>query len=152
MQIRKCQWLARPEKAKIVSSSTIEFASENEHALLHTFSEEGTLTLSWKADSSVSVSLVYINTETEGIEFQSENGALLKHQVMAGIDTRECYKTAFPSTFSVTKEGDALTFFADGTPLSVFHRENVKAAVSLGLAARGKGQCSFSFVFRGKAD
>lgn len=147
MQIKKCQWINKPEKTKILSSRTLSFTSTSTHALFYTFEEEGKLTLSWDKDESVSLYVVYLNTDIEHIAFTIFQDRVEKHLALQGIETTDIYKVEGCKSMDIIKKDDTLTFLINDEVLSSFKRANLRASVSLGLAVKGEGKATFNFSF-----
>lgn len=147
MQIKKCQWISRPEKVKIFSSSSLCFESKTKHALLYTFEEEGELTLEWVADKAVDISAIFINSINEGIKFQFKDESITKTLTISTLKTVDYLPLKPNKVMKIIKKGTKLFFYANELLLSEYERENVGSSVSLGLLSEGEGKVTFSFRF-----
>lgn len=146
MQIKKCQWIGKPEEFKIISKNKLNFNSTTTHMLFHTFSEEGKLVLKWENETSA-VSLIFLNSKDEFISFTLKENRIEKEAKIASVSEMDFYPYFGEKCFTVVKQDDTLSFYHDDILLCIFKRENIKASVSIGLMAKGVDNITFSFEF-----
>lgn len=141
MQIRKLQWINRPKKVKITSSRSLTLESTSRHALVHTFDEDSVF--SFKAsESPVRIGICIILSPTDGVMLmQREEGLEYVSDILD-----EHHRAYIPAegirSLAAVKNGDTVTFLADGRRCTSFTFPSLKASISVGIILEGSGALS----------
>ena len=113
MQIKKLDWINRPEKIRVTAHS-LTFKDERTSVCLHTTGVDDEVKLSYEGED---ISFIMLHTENDYILFDS-NRIL---STFAGFKTE--FPSDIPSTMVVKKKGEDITFLTEDGRL-IYHISN----------------------------
>ena len=127
MQIKKVDWINRPERVRI-TSRTLCFRESGKRAALYTVGENEELTLRYEGEN---VSFLMLHTDRDYLRICSDRIAFSMH------GTKSVSYGTFGTELEVVKEGTHISFLQDGR--TVFEAEDpaYKDSASLGFFIEG---------------
>ncbi|MGN0906816.1 MAG: hypothetical protein ACI4NM_06685 [Bullifex sp.] len=145
MKLKKLQWINKPEKVRITSSSSLTCDVDGCSALVYTFAEDERHDITIKADDGVSAGLAIILSSEHGVSLMREKGLLVKRISFPSFKDETRLALTDDECFSFSKEGDTVTFFCGNAPVSAFTLPSIRESVSVAILLRGKGNATVSF-------
>ncbi len=139
MNIKKAQWLKKPETFTSLSLHSAKFVSRGEESLFFTLGEEGTLTLSGEAAEGAVVSFVFFHTPSDRIVFSAKE---IKSSFF-GLEST--HNVSNPITeLEIEKNGDEITFSTYSTFLLKVKNSAFSSSASFGMVIEGEGEVEVS--------
>ena len=145
MKLKKLQWIGKPEKLRITSSSSLICDIDGTSALVHTFSEDEGASITIHADEGLSYGLAVILSSEHGVSLMRVNNTLIKKVSFPQMKDETVLPLIDEEHFSFRKEADTVIFSNGDVDVSAFTLSSIKESVSVAVLFRGKGHVSLSF-------
>lgn len=144
LKIRKCQWIAKPRKLRINSSSALSFECTDEHHLVWTTDEDERISFNWQGDAECGIAIIF--SLGQGLRIHKEpDGHVVLDMDFLGIRTISSWDCGDDKVLTVEKKGDTVSFISDGRTLHSMSFPSIAASVSISFYARGQGDVAFHF-------
>lgn len=137
MQIRKIDWINRPNKIR-VSSKSLTFLSEKKSTALHTTTEKEKLCLHYEGSR---VSFIMLHTMHDRIIF-SEGRIEVS---FSGFSYS--FPADFDSTLIVEKDGERISFFSKDREILTLTHPAFKESASFGMTSTPTGEETTFFFY-----
>ncbi len=124
MQIKKIDWINKPEKVR-VSAHSLSFKAERRCAALYTLEEEGKLALI--RHNSETVSFLMLHTKNDRIIFRKD------HADMKFSSLSEWIYLSIPDEIRVRKEGKKIVFSSATSALLTLENDAFFSSASFGF-------------------
>lgn len=146
MQLKKFQWISRPEKVRVLNSKQLKVEADGLHEVLYTYSEDGKFTICAKKDESVSFSLFVLLSPENEITLKVLDSQRISYRIkVLDIETEAIINARSDNSFSVQKQGSALLFSSGEATIASFSFPSIEASVSVGARLEGKGSVILTF-------
>lgn len=145
MQIRKLQWIRRPERVKITSSRTLTCECTSRHALVHTYEEDSLFECTFEK-KEVKCGICIILSPDDGIMLMEREGHL--EYVSDILD--EHHKVNIPiqsfSKLACRKRGGTVTLLCDERQIVTFSFPSLEKSISVGIILEGRGSVTLQLA------
>ena len=143
-KIRKCQWIAKPRKLRISSSTDLCFECSGEHHLVWTTDEDERISFNWQGDAECGIAIIFSLDQGLSIHKEADGHTVLEMDFL-GIRTTSSWDCGADKVLTVEKKGDTVSFISDGRTLHSMSFPSIAASVSISFHARGQGDVAFHF-------
>lgn len=146
MQIKKLQWINKPSRTKILSSREVQAEADGAHALVYTYDEEQTYSVTFSSEQKIRKGVALILTPSAGFSIIADKEAITIESNILGVKSTTEFKAEESDTFSVEKKDNTLTFRYGDNNIYSFTFENIHASVSIAAIFEGKGTVRLSLT------
>lgn len=144
IKLKKCQWINRPQKSRILTSRSITFLSCSEHHFVHTTDQDEKITFTFSGPCECGIAVIF--SIDQGLRLHPQGRNIIGEMDFLGIKSTCAWKTDEEvRTLTVEKKGDTLSFFAEDRPFTSFSFASIGASVSISFYSKGNGQTTFTF-------
>ena len=143
LRIKKCQWINRPEKLRILSSGSLSFRSSGEHHLVWTSDEDDDIVFS--AETQVRCGAALIFSPGNGLRLSLlESTAELELDFLS-LSTKSCWQTEGKKEIRIVRKQSTVSFFLDQSCVYSITLPSIEASYSLSFWTNGQGDAVFHF-------
>lgn len=144
LKIRKCQWICKPDRLRILSSRSLTFMSTGEHHFVWTTDEDDRIVFGCEGDVQCGIALVF--SIDQGLSIVNDHGHVSLDMDMLEIRTHQEWDGCDEDcSLTVERRGDSVMFLSAGRQLYSFTFPSIASSVSISFFCRGCGQVTFSF-------
>lgn len=144
LKIRKCQWIGRPEKVRVLSSSSLSFPVTGVHRLVWTAGvEDDDIIFDREGDCRHEVGVIL--APEAGVSLGEEDGGLVYRLRILDVETSSFFPGLDTQGLVVSRRADKVSFIKDGKVLSSLTYPTIAASVSMYFCAQGGTQALFRF-------
>ena len=144
IKLKKCQWINRPQKSRILTSRSITFLSCSEHHFVHTTDQDEKITFTFSSPCECGIAVIF--SIGQGFRLHPQGRNIIGEMDFLGIKSTCAWKTDEEErTLTVEKKGDTLSFFAEDRLFTSFSFASIGASVSISFYSKGSGQTTFTF-------
>lgn len=144
IKLKKCQWINRPQKSRILTSRSITFLSCSEHHFVHTTDQDEKITFTFSSLCECGIAVIF--SIGQGFRLYPQGSRIIGEMNFLDIKSTSQWKTdGEVRTLSVEKKGDTLFFYAEDRLFTSFSFASIGASVSISFYSKGSGQTTFTF-------
>lgn len=143
VKIRKCQWIRKPEKVRILSSRELTFVCDGEHHLVWTTDEDERITFSHTGEACCGIAAIF--SLDQGLRIFDDGEMTRLELDFLGIRTAEQWPAGASVPLTVEKQADTISFLRGQQRLYSLTFPSIAASASISFWAKGGGQTTFIF-------
>lgn len=144
LKIRKCQWIGRPGKVRVLSSSSLSFPVTGVHRLVWTAGvEDDDIVFDRQGDCRYEVGVIL--APGAGVSLCEEDGGLVYSLHILDVETRSFFPGLDTQGLVVSRRADTVSFIKDGIVLASLSYPTIAASVSVYFCAHGGSEALFRF-------